>query len=253
MERTTKLLFSSCLALIFTSCFEPEEFSLEPQIEFVSLDYIDTEVVDSLILSFRFEDGNGDIGLDNEFNDLIKPYQVFNTIIDAEDSLVTISGQGIILPFFAAPILIDQRDGETVYFFFPEEKSPIPFSETDHRPSYNCEDYEIINADTFYVERNEFHHNFHIEFLKKNNGNYSVMDFRRIFNSDDCTLGNFDGRIPIFDPNGKEGVISYAMLSQAFRLAFQDDTIRLRFYIYDRTLNRSNTTESPDFVFTDLL
>ncbi|MEQ9405497.1 MAG: hypothetical protein RIM99_18045 [Cyclobacteriaceae bacterium] len=247
MKQVAKLLFSVIIVLTMSSCFDTVEFPATPEITFESLNYKDTEGVDSLILSFRFQDGDGNIGLNNDFADLFKPFQVYSVIIDDLDSLVTISGDGYTLPFYAAPVIVDPEIGTP---FFPSEKEL--FSETDMRPSYNCEDYEIFGVDTFYVARNEFHYNFHVEFQERRNGNYEKIDFRTIFNSDDCTLGNFNGRIPLFDPSGKEGVISYAMLSQAFRLAFQDDTIRMEFYIYDKSLNKSNVEVTPDFVLRDL-
>ena len=42
------------------------------------------------------------------------------------------------------------------------------------------------------------------------------------------------------------------MLSQAFRLAFLDDVIRARFFIYDRAQNKSNEAFTPDFVLADI-
>ena len=250
MKSSTKILLPILSVVILNSCFSTEEFPSIPRIEYQSIDYRDTDGIDSLVLSFRFEDGDGDIGLNNEFNDLVNPYHIYSLILDADDSIVTISQEVLAFPLYAAPVLIEEQNGETQRVFFPAEK--VVFSESDLRPAYNCQDYEIIDEDTFYVARNENHYNFHVDFLKKTRGEYEPIDFQTIFNSDDCTLGNFDGRIPLFDPNGNEGVITYAMLSQAFRLAFLDDTIKLRFYILDRNLNQSNIEETPDFVFDDL-
>lgn len=236
-----------------SACFETEEFPNTPQISFQDVRFVDTDALDSLVLSFTFQDGDGDIGLTNSFDDLATPYQIFDIILDARDSVVSISEDDVTLPLFAAPVVIDNQAGQPVYLFFPSEKRL--FSDSDNRPVYDCENYEIIDADTFFVARNEFHFNFHVEFLGKSQGQseFTLIDFREVFNSNDCTLGNFDGRIPLFDPDGREGVFTYAMLSQAFRLVFLDDSIKLRFYLYDRALNQSNIEESRAFTFNQLV
>ncbi|MEM9340519.1 MAG: hypothetical protein AAGA66_17425 [Bacteroidota bacterium] len=251
MKLTAKLFFIG-LIIITTSCFETEEFSNVPQIQFERVRFVDTDALDSLIVSFSFKDGDGDIGLGNDIADLSEPYQIFNVIIDAEDNAVSIGEESPALPLFSAPVRLDNNNGETEYIFFPQDKQL--FSETDNRPAYGCEDYEIIDADTFYVARNEFHDNMHIDFLRKQpNDTFRVIDFRALFNRPDCTLGDFDVRIPVFDPNGNEGTITHSILSRAFSSAFLEDSIKLRFYIYDRQLNRSNTVESNPFILRDIL
>lgn len=238
--------------LFLGSCFEAEEFPLEPNIAFESLRYVDLDAgLDSLVLTFTFEDGDGNLGLGDNINDRYFPYHDYSFIIDEDDTIVTIGYENITFPLYELPILIDVGpDGFIQSFYDYSLKSE--FSNVDNRPLYDCENYEIIESDTVYVVRNEQHHNFHVEFRKKVNGVYSVIDFQQIFNSDDCDLGNFNGRFPIWDTSGKEGTITYAMLSQVFRLALLDDTTQLRFWIYDRDLNRSNTVETPDFVLSEL-
>ena len=239
------------MTTVLVGCFDPVEFPTTPFVEFESIEYNEVDGPDSLVLSFRFEDGDSDIGLGNDLVDLLKPYQIYNFIIDSNDNAITISDDEAVPPFFSAPVLLDQIDGVPVYRFFIDLKDP--FSDVDNRPPYDCENYEIMGDDTVYVSRNEFHHNFHVEFLERQtSGEFTALDFQSIFNSDDCNLGNFNGRIPIFDSNGKEGLITYTMLSQAFRLAFQDDSIKIRFWVYDRALNKSNVVESPAFLLRDL-
>jgi len=254
------ILLSMVSLVALISCFESEDFPSVPQIQFESVRYVDdTAGVDSLVLSFSFQDGDGDVGLSAV--DILPPFQIYDFVVDAEDDVVTFNQESVQLPLFRAPAFLDESRtacGSLFCYFPPAVGDPV-FSETDNRPPYSCLDYEIFsddedNSDTLYVVRNEFHSNFHVDFLKKsfNESEFAVIDFQETFNSDDCTLGNFDGRIPFFDPNGNEGVISYAMLSQVFRLTFLDDSIKLRFYIYDRELNKSNTVESNAFVLSQL-
>ena len=53
------------LALLMSSCHKPEKYPVEPKIEFVSLEAI-TEADNAMDvrLTFKFQDGDGDIGLD---------------------------------------------------------------------------------------------------------------------------------------------------------------------------------------------
>lgn len=238
------------LPLVLFSCYEEENFPDTPNIEFEDIVFVDTETIDSLILTFTFEDGGADIGLDPVDADLLRPWQVYDVIIDAEDSAIVISEDDIVLPLYKAPVFIDQQNGEIAYFYFPEFKEL--YSETDNRPGYSCDNYEIIESDTFYVRRNEFYNNFHIEFQKKSGASYVPIDFNAIFANPDCSLGEFDGRIPYYDNEGISGTFHYAMISQAFRLAFLDDSIRVQFYVYDRKLNRSNVVTSPGFLLKDI-
>ncbi len=251
MKAIAKLLFFGCLALVLTACFSTEVFPPEPTIEFIDISFVDTDGLDSLIVSFRFEDGDGNIGLTNSIADLDPPYHIQNFVVDDEDSVVTLGENDAVLPFYSAPVITEEIGG--ISFFRVLTGQKVLLSETDNRPPYNCNDYFLNGSDTIFITENEFYHNFHVEFQEKINGNYSPIDFQQIFGDQNCVQGDFNGRIPWFDPNGKEGEISYAMLSQAYRLAFQEDTIRLQFYLYDRDLNRSNIEVSRDFVLRDLL
>lgn len=246
------ILFACFCLAILTGCFDKDIFPDTPKITFEEIKFLDTPSTDSLVLTFSFEDGDGDVGLDDG-PDLLLPYQIYDVIVDSDDSLLTISSEPdrINPPLFKAPVVIDENDGEISYVYFPDSKSL--FSDIDNRPAYSCDSYEIIESDTFYIARNEFYYNFHVEFQRKlRDDTYEVIDFRQTFNNPDCSLGDFNARIPFFDSDGKSGTITYAMLSQVFRLAFLDDVIRLRFYIYDRALNKSNEVFTSDFVLSDI-
>ena len=66
---TTKIIIVFTLMLCFVACLKPVTFPDEPTIEYVSFEANS----DSGILTFSFTDGNGDIGLDQEF--LEPPYE----------------------------------------------------------------------------------------------------------------------------------------------------------------------------------
>ena len=238
--------------LLFTSCFEQDEFPDTPSITFEEIVFLDNNIsADSLVIEFSFQDGNGDIGLSNA-SDLLPPYHIYDFIIDSEDSVISISRDisDAELPLYRAPVFIEEQNGNLTYVYLTQQREF--FSETDNRPQYSCDSYEIIESDTIYISRNELYFNFHIAFEKKVGDDYLPVNFRQIFNSQDCDLGNFNSRIPIFDADGQVGTIKYAMLSQGFSLAFLDDLIRARFYIYDRAGNKSNEVVTPDFILTDI-
>lgn len=62
-----KWLFVIVLAALLVGCRHEEKFSTTPHIEFVSIEKVDngTNVDDQANLVFSFQDGDGDIGLDN--------------------------------------------------------------------------------------------------------------------------------------------------------------------------------------------
>jgi hypothetical protein len=222
--------------------------------------------------------------------DILEPYNVFDVIRDSPtNSNVTISnghsGPYVQTPVFQAPITYllfkgrqNQRDiFDTVHVdqTIIDAGSRRFFSNSDERPlEYSCEDYEILSfyrvdqevvndvvlsenlikeSDTVFVKRNPFHFNIFIEFQIKSGGTYTV------FPIGDCDPG-YTARYPLFKRSniGRPlvGSISYGF----FSLLFQDpesspllnETLRIRFYIYDRELNQSNEVFTPDFKLLEL-
>ncbi|WP_147302813.1 hypothetical protein [Marinoscillum furvescens] len=223
------------VTLLLSSCFEPPEFSEIPKIAFNSLRFIDYETErDSMVLSFDFEDGDGNIGLTE--NELFFPFHPFDYVIDARDSLVTFSDPDVEPPLY----LVSSRVDPTKELL----------SETDNRPPYNCKDYQVSANDTLYIRKNPYHNNLHIDFLRKRSGEYEVIDFAETFGNTNCSEVDFNGRIPIFDVENLgrslSGTINYTMFSIGFPIVLRRDTFKVRFFIYDRALNVSNTVESPD-------
>lgn len=158
--------------------------------------------------------------------------------------------------------------------FFSEDVSDIPFTcpgltnqsgilfDTTTLTVYNFgEQSSIVPSDAgrqsvagqvLPVLRNETYYNFVIEFERRVGSGYEPLDFKEIFGTNLCDFGIFNGRIPLYDPDGKSGVFTYAMQSQVFTLAFQDNIVRARFYVYDRAGNRSNIASTPDFILSDI-
>ena len=234
------------ISLLLLGCFDPPEFPDEPVIEFERLRFIDVEgASDSLILSFRFEDGDGDVGLGS--NDLFPPYHSRNVAIDS----FTVDGvDSAKLVFFGDPVT------PPLYLFDDRFTVFRPFDDFAGLPPFNCLEWEILETtgDTILVQPNEFTHNIHIDIFRKVRGEYVLINDELSGNSNCPT--SFDARFPIFDASNigraLSGTINYAMLSQGFPLIFRSDTIRISFFIYDQRLNRSNDVSTPDFVLSNL-
>ncbi len=226
------------LAGVLAGCFDPPEFPDTPSIAFESISFVEVDGnLDSLILTFTFEDGDGDIGLSPE--DLAPPFHSFDLVIDSRDSIITISDDNVVPPLYVIDPFSNRRF----------------FSDTDNRPPFNCDEWFINSAteDTIYIQPNEFNKNIYIDIFRKRNGNYILLD--NDLSAGLCTQ-TFDARIPIFDEanvgRALSGSISYAMLSQGFIPLFRLDTIKIDFFIYDQALNQSNLASTPDFVLPDI-
>ena len=291
MKRLLKSIwFISVLAV--TGCFEKDVFPDTPKISFEDIVFYDGTNTDSLILTFSFEDGNGDIGIIDGL-DILPPFHEFDVYIDSRDSLVTEANLSeVVPPIYLAPLItqnfapigisgntliVDPTDSDyPVLAFnrqlFSEDVSDIPFecpglANQDQTfltnttiTSYDFDDNsrivpttgaQVVNT-TIPVRRVESHYNFIIEFQKKVGENYVPLDYQDIFGTELCDIGIFNGRIPVYDPDGKSGTITYSIQSVILRLAFLDDVIRAKFFVYDRAGNKSNEVFTPDFVLSDI-
>lgn len=251
-----QILLLVIVSTLFNGCFDPPEFQDEPIISFNDVTYISREGSDSLILTFDFQDGDGDIGLrnDNDENpDKFPPFHDRNYIIDNSNParFVTFSGSDYEFPWY----MINEYDND-----------PVFFSDTDNRPDYNCRNFQYdslpvtygdslaIIVDTLYVVENEFNKNLYVTFYRKIQGQYRNIN-EELSNSPQCQ-DFFNARFPIFDEDNLgralSGSISYAMISTGFEATFRNDSIMIEFYIYDRALNKSNVVRSPDFLLADV-
>ena len=243
-----KVLFYTVLAASLTflvGCFDPPEFSEVPEIKFKNIRFVEVEnALDTLMLSFEFQDGDGDLGLVPEID--FAPYQPFWQVEDNNGDFVFFGepADSVALPLFIVnPLNLSQRS------FYSDTYTPLP---------YNCKDWFIRAEpfqDTVLIVENEWNKNIRIDIFRKIGGEYIFINDQ--LSAGDCTE-DFDARIPIFDLGNVieerpiSGVINYALLSQAFIPVFRNDTMKFEFYIYDLALNRSNIAETPDFVLNNI-
>lgn len=292
MNQILKLLSFFLIFFFVSGCYEKDVFPDIPNIRFEDIVFYDGNLTDSLILTFSFEDGNGDIGI-VEDQDVLPPYNEFDVFIDSRDTVVTVSNlEDLVPPFYTAPLLtqnlipkslrnstlfVEPSDSDfPVLAFgktlFSEDVNDIPLvcpglanqdgtflSSTTLTSYVFASDAAIapstgaqVITSTIPVVRNETHFNFIIEFERKVGETYIPLNYQDIFVTELCDIGIFNGRIPVFDPDGKSGTISYAIQSTVLRLAFGDNLIRAKFYVYDRAGNKSNEAVTPDFVLSDI-
>ncbi|MEO1255888.1 MAG: hypothetical protein AAFY41_13550, partial [Bacteroidota bacterium] len=260
-----------------------EVFPDTPRIEFEDVFFVDADnAQDSLVLTFSFEDGNGDIGLSNQ-DDAFPPYHFSNVILDA-DSLIVTDTSAYNPPYIKAaisllPVVVRLRDGlneqtgeprfrEVVVSEFRRVDNFVSIGDEDPRiGASQCDDFldftfhfpvEVApNVDDLssttvrgLIERNDTYYNLVIEFYEQRpDGTEQLIDFNSIFNA--CTEP-FSGRIPIFDPTGNQGSITYTMKSNGFNGGLGGKPVKLRFYVLDRGLNQSNIVDTEFFFLEDI-
>lgn len=240
MKFTLGLGMVIVLGLGLFSCFDPPTYSNTPEIEFQNLVFKETPNLsdaDSLLLFIKFKDGDGNLGLEPGEN-------------GCTDQTLSICFN------------------EKTYFRFTDTNEFVTYKDKRLRPElglpdyvkpYDCINWELVFdnssppkvVDTIYFELNDDHYNIFVDFLvKQNDGSFQEFDWRTEF----CTT--YDGRFPILAKNNNlslkspvEGTLRYAMLSTGFKLQFSIKTLKLRIYIQDRLLNKSNTIETPEFQF----
>lgn len=288
MLRSASQISLIFLIVVLAGCFQPPEFPLEPQISFERLHLTDTA---SLVLTFQVRDGDGDIGLRSEsesYEDFLEPYHPFSVVTSGSNN-VTFKN-GYTPPYNSIPVVRfpttyrlykgSNSSGVPVYEYKTVQELHFAgestfYASEDLRPEeFDCNSYEkvsiytieqetvndqVVNEelneeiDTFFVVRNPYHFNIYIELQIKEGEDYLP------FALDECDPG-YTARFPLFEKSNigrpLDGRISYAF----FSVLFQDpessplltETLRLKFYIYDRALNQSNEVLTPDFKLLDL-
>jgi len=248
--RSVSFLFSVLIIFLLSSCFSPPEFSDVPKISFNNLVFRGGgNEGDSLILSFDFQDGDGDLGLRGSENGF--PFHAFDIIEDANEDTVFLNSVNPPLPFFRRS---------------PNDEVSL-FSESDSRTPFNCEDYVVLGGDisnsmidAFHIVKNPNNKNIYVEYLRKTgNDTYEVFDWAAVGSNAIIRCGeDFNGRFPIFDEDNLEGrkpiagTIDYTMFSLAMERVMKMDTFRLEISIIDRNQNVSNTISTPDFTLESI-
>jgi hypothetical protein len=286
MKAIKGLILFGFLGVLVSSCFNPPEYSNSPFITFANLQFKvtpDPSDADSLIIFIDFKDGDGDMGLDDNYRD--NPYHERNFYFEDQSAgqIVTVGtlqanvnrppypqvipmlangGAGKLvtnrtrnkpgfgfLPAFSVADL-ECRNYTTQYLLVP------PAAKTSIDGSYAIQDtlydqglneYYLL-VDTLYFERNLNHYNILVRFFQSTGGPFTE------FSWEDEFCQTFNSRFPVLtDKTGSplEGTIRYAMPSAGFNSLFNIKKLRLDVTVKDRALNQA-TTQSREFTLDEI-
>ncbi len=277
MKAIKGILLFGILMLIVSACFNPPEFGLVPEIDFENIYFREAKGVgerDSLVLTISFRDGNGDLGLSSTQID--EPYHDINYYL-ANNGVITPIGK--ISEYSNLPQFVSVPPGATGKLVSvrtpndPEYAAVVPpytdsfssctfytytsvyVNESDigiFDETYNIDTILSVQGlpkvyvllDTFYYQRNPDYANIDVEFWVKESGGYEEFDWEKEF----CTI-SFNQRFPVLTEKAGplEGDLQYAMVTSGLKSIFSIKTLKLRITIRDRSLNLSNTIETPEF------
>lgn len=292
MKITKGLAIVSITTILLGACFDPPDYPNKPEIIFQELVFRETpgaNVTDSLVITIRFTDGDGDVGLHPDVRSF--PFHKLNFYAGNGTSISAVGTNSYIdLPFEL--LLTDNIGGKLItlkqirtnpaYDTFPRyegiarclnffadtisvagagkalvEKSTIVDSLIfSGRPVV----YHV--ADTFYIQSNPNHYNLEIDFLTKDpnvpgdrdSEGFAELDWRQYSPLPGACGETFDARVPVLGDSKKalDGTIRYAMQSVGFRDILKNYLLKLRIRLRDRSLNISNEIKTPAFTLDDI-
>ncbi len=240
------------------SCVKQPEYSIVPQIQIPTISFKREAPTfpDTLIFTFKFTDGDGDLGVNGDekriYNgkdsiDIESPYYyVYDTTIN-KVWYYTHTNSVTLRPKF-----------KYVNFRSKRKIATAPF---DTLPSLSCKNWELRSSpiDTLYLELNPKTNNIFIDAYIKNTGSntYTYFDPTTYFGSTNlklCVTNFFYGRFPVLakDVNKKnplDGILTYKIPSAALYLIFHNKTVKFKIYITDRAFHKSNVIETSDYNF----
>src|SRR4051812_34423285 len=223
------IVILSLFLILFGSCFNPPEFPVTPSISFagkpVFKDVADPSIPDSLIITLKFKDGDGDLGLSATEND--SPYHEVNYFLGNDAGQLTPLTTGRRYSNLPAFVNVGNKTGKLIRY---RSRSNSAYNLPPYIKPFNCtayvfdsvyvseenkaifdNTYKIVDTlkatnlpsvyvllDTFYYQTNPNHYNIDVDFMVKVDPNnpdpekrYEEYDFRNEF----CTT--FDGRFPV--------------------------------------------------------
>ena len=131
------------------SCFNPPEFPVTPEIEYKKIEFVDS-AVDSLTLYLTFQDGDGDLGLDNTSPVYLSdPYNI-NYFFQETGKTDPNTGRLILdtITTFTDTYPQTKVQYEILQIKNPQGKLVVPRTRNkagySFLPAYNCADYEYI-------------------------------------------------------------------------------------------------------------
>lgn len=153
------------IMLVLGSCFDPPEFPNVPQIEFADIDFIEgnaTNRTDSLIVTLRFKDGDGDLGIDATLPEFSSgPYynnvRLYQTNNSDPANLIPLNPVQQTVEYYNKANVRETRILQILPIEDPT-KGKLVFPSTRDLPGYgylpamSCEYYENFRTANFAVE-----------------------------------------------------------------------------------------------------
>jgi len=244
------------LTWVVGACLKQPENSVIPQIQLQSLNFKHEfpAAADTLILTLKFTDGDGDLGIEgNEtaiYTSSIDSTDINSPFYYVYDSTSKLCGSHICTTHYNGYTL--PRGAHYVNY---KMKRTIPSADT--LPSLSCKNWELraSPADTLYLQTNPYNNNIFVDIYTKNaDGTYAYFDPNNVYPFGNlCVTNFFNGRFPILPSDlGKrsslDGTITYKIQSAGLYIFLRGKTIKARTYILDRAFHKSNLVESDDFI-----
>jgi hypothetical protein len=213
-----------------------QQYTIEPQLDFVSANFSrgasTSTPIDTIAVTFRYRDGDSDIGLTEQDRDV--PYQSFNFFLENGSTLTPVPGSRVDAQYngdVSSFVLISPSSAAGTLATLETREKPAFSNLPPLLYPYSCLNYRagnvLVAADnknilddshvisdsltlsgkkfyilstvdnTFYSERNENALNLYVDFLVEgNDGTYTEFDFTRDLSDKICTPG-FDTRLPL--------------------------------------------------------
>jgi len=264
MKITTLLLLITAVSL--SSCFDGPEYAKSPNIKFNSIEFKrgTANIKDSLIIDIHFEDGDSDLGLDDNYTATDSKFRQGDFFVDSANNIVTIKHQQALdLPPFEYPYICTNYRLTPTFSSFCSEAGISNENCDQTIKSLGVEVLENqsskIILDTLYFEPNENFYNYFLEFYVKNDQGefekYNWYDNELI--PDPCAVTSLlNLRFPVVSDDEKnspvEGDLKYALVSRGLWVAFQNETLKIKIWIKDRALNQSNVVETGTFTLQSI-
>jgi hypothetical protein len=275
MRLAGKIFWGTMSTLVASSCFDPPQFPIIPEIAYQNVRFVDVPdgspldplSTDSLVLELSFKDGDGDLGLGpNEgvvsapdgkhyYND--RWYFTKETMANCDDNPQDNVNRCYELRLEELPKYVNYKLKRTNAAGYDTLK---PFAKP-----YNCTRWQVVRdrtgavLDTVYFQMNPYYNNIFVEFQVKeantscpNPPCFTAFDWSQYLDYPNCEVQGFDGRFPYLNTESTgetplAGVIKYSMPSPFFKTIFGARTLRLRVYLVDRNLHKSNEILTPEF------
>jgi hypothetical protein len=288
--KNSLLLF--LFSIVLVSCFDSPEFSNTPTIKFEDIYFGKARgdfKPDSLVIAISFEDGDGDLGLDQSFTE--EPFHPVNFYVVNGGNFIPVATKSVysdLPPFLSVPpgasgklaVLNTSRDplytskmpsynsdqaciyysGDRIRTNFAVIIDSVLIDEKDRGIIDESYDYYemthptlpsvFVVKDTFYIERNPNYQNIEVEFYRKTNNEFVLVDWYKIL----CTEV-FEARFPVLTEkqNPLSGVIKYSMKSTELEQMLGNSIWKLRVRIRDRALNVSDHIDSKEFTLQEIM